>query len=335
MRLLLPSSLTFLGLALAISGASRAIAAPKGPLVPGTGTKMVQVGDDFEDPDWAYNFQHPKSSEDIDKQERTPGGESKNGRWYEGIKRGDPDVVRRVETPPDGLPGSEGSLLLRSLNTGIPGRPGYKMHQDDFCANVHYRLGGNIPVSQQPSVVTRVWVPPFHMWEKRTGPTFGFRVAVDAIGWGEPEEGGRKFYGRHTYWPGMFINFESRADGGAKQDGAYIRIRANQYGGDYIGPRIKESGWWTLGMSFTPDGQIHYFAKQGVEDLTPEDRLGSEYPYGYRCERFKTFFFNVCSADDGRRWSTPWVIDDPAMYFVETAPLMSSRPKEQGQPTRP
>ena len=57
-----------------------------------------------------------KSSQDIDKQQRVPGGESKNGRWYEGIKRGDPDVVRRVATPPDGLSGSTASLCLARLS---------------------------------------------------------------------------------------------------------------------------------------------------------------------------------------------------------------------------
>jgi hypothetical protein len=235
--------------------------------------------------------------------------------------------VKRVATPPDGLPDSKGSLLLRSLHTGIPGRPSYQLHQDDFICNVNYILGGAVPVSQLPSVVTRVWIPPFEHWEKRTGPSFALRAAVDATGWGEPEDGGRKFFGRHTYWPGMFICFETKADGGAKEDGAYIKIRANQMGHEYMGPRIKEMGWWTLGMSFTPNGQIHYFAKPGLEDLTAKDRIASDYPYGYRCQRFKTFFYNVCSADDGRRWSTPWIIDDAAMYYVETTPRVSAKPK--------
>ncbi len=39
----------------------------------------------------------------------------------EGMKRGQPDLIKRVPTPPGGLPGSQGSLLLRSLSTGIPG----------------------------------------------------------------------------------------------------------------------------------------------------------------------------------------------------------------------
>ena len=68
----------------------------------------------------------------------------------------------------------------------------------------------------------------------------------------------------------------------------------------------------------TPDGRIHYYAKPGIEDLTEDDYLASEQPYGYRCQGFKTFFFNVCNMDDGRTWSTPWMIDDPSVYYIPT-----------------
>ena len=101
-----------------------------------------------------------KSSEEIDGNKRSPAGRSTNGRWYEGIKRGHPDVIKRVATPAGGLEGSEGALLLQSLKTGVPGRLSYKMQQDDFICNIHYKLGGSIPANQQPSVVTRVFLPP-------------------------------------------------------------------------------------------------------------------------------------------------------------------------------
>ena len=29
-----------------------------------------------------------------------------------------------------------------------------------------------------------------------------------------------------------------------------------------------------------------------------------------------TFFVNVANLDNGRTWSTPWVIDDPAVYVI-------------------
>jgi hypothetical protein len=79
---------------------------------------------------------------------------------------------------------------------------------------------------------------------------------------------------------------------------------------------IDQFGWWTLGMSFTADGSVHYFARPGVEPLTAADHLTSQYPYSFRAVRFRTFFFNVCNKDDGYSWSTPFVIDDPELYVV-------------------
>ena len=64
--------------------------------VPGRGIELTQVGDDFEDPSWEYIPNNPKSTEDINDQQNTPIGKSKNGRWFEGIKRGHPDVVERT-----------------------------------------------------------------------------------------------------------------------------------------------------------------------------------------------------------------------------------------------
>lgn len=290
------------------------------PVVPGTGTLLNGVSDDFEDPSWQYIPKDPKSTEDIDEDQRAPMGKSTNGRWYEGIKRGHPDVVKRVETPPGGLPGSEGSLLLQTKFSGIPGRPSGQMHQDDFVCNVQYRLNKRIPISQIPSVTTRVYLPPVDQWEKRTGPHFGFRLAVETTAIKESEnsflflksEGPEN----EIYWPGMFVEFESKAQTKKDSDYASIRIRANKKGGDFAGPQITQTGWWTLGMSVTPDGMVHYYASPGVDELTAADYITSQYPYGYKAERFRTFFYNVCSADDGKRWSTPFIVDDPKVYVA-------------------
>jgi hypothetical protein len=119
-----------------------------------------------------------------------------------------------------------------------------------------------------------------------------------------------------TYWTGMFIEFQSKTDGGP-HDYAYFRLRADRHGNDFRAKQITTTGWWTLGCSFTPDGMVHYFARPGVDDLTLDDHIASQYPYGYRAQRFKTFFFNVCNGDDGRTWSTPWIIDDPMVFVAE------------------
>src|SRR6185369_14909293 len=87
-------------------------------VIPGTGTKVAF--DDFEDANWSYEPNLPKSSSNSDNQERQPGGLSNNGRWYESALRGQPDIVKRVPTPAGGLPGSKGSLLMRTVASGVP-----------------------------------------------------------------------------------------------------------------------------------------------------------------------------------------------------------------------
>lgn len=290
------------------------------PVVPGTGIKIAQVGDDFEDPEWSWNHNWPKSSENLNNVQNTPAGSAENGRWYEGMKRGHPDFIQRVDTPEGGIPGSRGSLLLRSLYTGIPGSPSHRQQQDDFICDVVDNLGGAIPVHQSPNVVTRVYLPPFGKWERRTGCHFAFRLALDTS---VAEVSQRLFssstsYRRETYYPGMFIDFEAQEDSGGERDSATIRIRADRNGNDYPAKQITATGWWTLGMSVTRDGAVHYYAKPGAENLTPADHIASHYAEGYRAERFRTFFFNVCNGDDGKTWSTPWIIDDPTVYFIRT-----------------
>ena len=289
-----------------------------GQLVPGTGVKLTKVGDDFEDEDWSFKFNLPKSSKNINEYAGGAGGRSKNGRWYEGVKRGQPDTVKRVPTPANGPAGSKGALLLRSVQTGVPGRPSHKLQQDDFIADVNYRLGRTMSVAESPSVVVRVFLPPIAEWENRTGPSFAFRIALDAT---VKKTEGKGFFSRtstesETYWPGFFIELESETDRNRTQDAAYLRVRSNNRGGDYRGPAIRQTGWWTLGLSCTPDGRVHYYGKPGLEDLTAEDHIASNYPYGFRGEKFKTFFFNVCNADDGKTPSTPWIVDNCEVFHI-------------------
>ena len=84
-------------------------------------------------------------------------------------------------------------------------------------------------------------------------------------------------------------------------------------------------------MSFSRDGQIHYYAHKGVADLTKDDFLMSSFPYGEKCVTFDNFFFNVANWDDGHTWSTPWVIDDPKIYAIppEGQSIAQSVPREK------
>lgn len=307
-------SLTSLGMSSAFGqdGSKR----PASAFVPGAGQELTQVGDDFEDPNWGYVPNNPKSSEDIDEQQRMPLGKSTNGRWYEGVKRGHPDVVKRVPTPEGGLPGSQGAMLMQSLQTGIPGRVSKEMHQDDFIANVQYRLGGPITVGQSPSCTTRVFLPPIDEWEHRSGPHFAFRAAIQTT----IMESKTTFLipskqqKEEIYWPGFFIVLESKHQTGKDNDYAHLRIRSDRRGNDFRGPNIEVTGWWTLGMSFSPDGMVHYYGHPGIEDLTEEDYITSQFPYGYKCEEFRTFFYNVINGDNGKTWSTSWIVDDPKFF---------------------
>jgi hypothetical protein len=301
--------------------------APKKPvLLPGTGSLVKGIGDDFEDENWKWNYNHPKSSEEQDKRMRSPMGRSINGRWFEGPKRGTPDVVKRIELPAPGLEGSTHGLLIASLHAGIPGRTTYQMQQDDLIYNMQKVTGRGMSVVDNPSVVTRVYMPPFEQWEKRNGPTFGFRAGcyTHAIITGEdhPDKGR---FGLEEYWPGMFVCFEPANPKRKTEDSAYLRIRGGRNGGEIRGPKIEQTGWWTLGLSFSPDGMVHYFASPGVDELTMDDHITSQFPYGYRTELLKTFFYNVCTRDDGKTWSTPWVIDDPKVYFVKRQVAATSK----------
>lgn len=290
-----------------------------GQVVPGTGTKLTQVGDDFEDEAWTFTLNLPKASSNLDRVDRQPAGFSANQKWFESMYRGTPDLVKRVPTPAGGLPGSKGAMALRTTQSGVPGQLSYKFQQDDLLANM--TSIGFLPVNRTPSFVCRVYLPPFEQWEKRTGSQFGIRSDCVTI-INKSSTTGRLFRSvtstrkSEAYWPGFFIQFNSKHDSQAKEDSAMILIRSGSRGEDLQGPMIKEPGWWTFGMSFTPDGQVHYYAKPGVGNLTAADHLKSTFPYGYTAMQVNTFFFNVVNQDDGRTWSTEFIVDDVGIYAL-------------------
>ncbi|MGB1816968.1 MAG: hypothetical protein ACPHJ3_16540, partial [Rubripirellula sp.] len=61
------------------------------------------------------------------------------------------------------------------------------------------------------------------------------------------------------------------------------------------------------------------------------DYITSQFPYDYRAERFRTFFYNVCSANDGKRWSTAFVVDDPKVFVLRPASKLATKPTESTQ----
>lgn len=294
----------------------------KAQVVPGTGEKLTEVGDDFEDENWSYVPNLPKSSNNIDHQVRYPSGQANNNRWFESLLRGQPDVVERVQTPAGGLPNSKGALKLRSVQTGIPNAPSYKMQQDDFIMNGNNRFGGTIQAMWTPNVVARVYMPPFEQWERRTGSSFGFRIETLTHVW-KPSFGSKLFkkVGKtrqlEQAWPGMFVQLNAKGDVLNKEDTAVFVIRANENGNDFVaGPVIREPGWWTLGMTLSSDGRVHYYATKGTGPLRVTDHIATTMPYGEPNLQMNTVFFNVMNSDNGRTWSTEWIVDDVEVFFV-------------------
>lgn len=290
-------------------------------VIPGTGTPIDYVGDTFEDPDWDFVQKGLKSSDEQDGQTRSPLGYSANRRWFEGPERGYPDQLKVVPTPDGGLADSQYALLIRTLNSGVPGRITHDVQQDDLIVDTISRLGTSIPVSEVPNCVVRVYLPPDDQWENRTGPHFGFRTGVTTTKY-EARSGFRASGSTavsEPYWPGIWIHYRRPADRKEGDAPAFMKVRGNNRGRDFQVREMPELGWWTLGMSLTADGAVHYYASPGVDPLTREDYLTSQFPYSYRAERFRTFFFNICNRYDGRTWSTPIVIDDPQLFLVKAS----------------
>jgi hypothetical protein len=303
-------------------------------IVPGTGQELSELADDFEDPNWTFILNLPKASTNIDKVDRQPSGYSTNGKWFESTYRGTPDFVKRVETPAGGIPGSTGALALQTLYSGIPGQLSNKFQQDDLIANVSQKLGYMLPATWTPSYVVRIYVPPFEQWEQRVGSSFGFRADCQTI-INKPTKVGRFFRTGGTtkemeqYWPGFFFQYNGKSHPQhPTQNTATILIRSGARGEDIPGPVITSPGWWTLGMTITSDGKVHYYGHEGVANLTARDHLYSNHPYGYKCLQSSTYFFNVVNQDDGRSWSTRWIIDDPKVYVATrpyTAPAQTAQ----------
>jgi len=295
-------------------------------VVPGTGTLIDYVGDTFEDPDWNFVQRAGKSSKENDGRTRSPLGYSANHRWFEGPERGYPDLLKVIPTPDGGLAGSEHALLMRTLHSGVPGMISRDVQQDDLIVDCISRLGTAIRPAELPNCVVRVYLPPPDKWENRSGPHFGFRIGLSTT----TRERKKGLFGfgatevtAEPYWPGMWIHFRSETSPNVDQDSAFIKVRGDRLGRDFHVMEIKEFGWWTLGMSVTADGAVHYYAHPGIEPLTAADHMTTQYPYSFRAEQFRTFFFNVCNQNDGASWSTPFVIDDPQLFVVRSSRIDS------------
>ena len=112
--------------------------------VPGTGAKIDYARDNFEEPDWRFVHNMPKSSSELNDRTYGPLAYSVNRRWAEGPERGQPDLLKVIPTPSGGLPGSTQALQISTLRSGIPGVNTNDVQQDDLIMNVAARIGSTI-----------------------------------------------------------------------------------------------------------------------------------------------------------------------------------------------
>ena len=103
--------------------------------IPGVGTKIDYVGDDFEADEWKFVHNMPKSSRELNERSYGPMAYSTNRRWAEGPERGQPDVLKVIPTPSNGLPGSTKALQISTLRSGIPGRNTNVAIREDWKGN--------------------------------------------------------------------------------------------------------------------------------------------------------------------------------------------------------
>ncbi len=300
------------------------LSSSSGLLPPGIGTRLPEFGDTFEEAGWSYNFNNPKLYNqyhnpgsglvEVIPARNPPTGVSANGRWIEGPTRGHPDVVEQVRTPSGGVPGSLSSLRLQTTNSGTPNLTTGTIQQDDLLNIIPGKTNGDIPLGSGLSVVTRIYLPPLDEWQDLDGYHIGFRVGAT----------GRKPDGKlENYWPGIWMWMGKETSGRR-----YFRwvVRANNEGVDINASERKftNTGWWTLGMAFNPDGSISYYASPDVDDLTPRDlltfRAGSESvsatytPYKFKFDNLDYLFFSLISTDG--KLSTEFIVDDVGVYRV-------------------
>ena len=258
----------------------------------------MEVGDDFEDPKWNYIANLPKSSENIDRQARLPGGVSANGRWFEPQMRGAPTSSasckrRRRHSRQQRLDDDADAVVGRS-------RPGqFQAAAGRFRrrCRLENRLDSHLPSAERGRASLFAAVRQMGKADRQFVRLSRLRPyhEVDSCScWGRHETKGDIFLARHVHLllqPGRFRR---------KEDSAQFIIRADQMGQDVAGPRItKGDCWYTLGMSFGANGQVNYYVRQGVENLTAKDHVASYFAYGDECRAIRIVLLRP--GEHGRR----------------------------------
>lgn len=259
--------------------------------LPGTGIKITQLSDDFENPNWSFNYASNISS---------------NGMWY-GSLRGAPEVLNRTTPPAGGIPGQTGALQIRSRDNDNDGYP----QQEDLVTKFHNQLYGRyLQRADQPSFVAHIYMPPYASMQKDWS-TLGFRI-----------EARSNQLNPGYYYPSIWLQYYNYGGNYPNNFGVVVRmgdgfasdVYVKNMGANYAG------GWVSVGISFDELGIGHYYFKEGVLPFTAADKIydttmfpgGSNAKMDWIAYHFLSIGYNANDPD----LSPDYRIDDVSVYIV-------------------
>ncbi|MFN2509336.1 MAG: hypothetical protein ABR589_11260 [Chthoniobacterales bacterium] len=154
---------------------------------------------------------------------------------------------------PESLVSQNGILSIRSIDNGDDDYPS----AEDMISNYADDLLRALAISERPSVISWVWLPPFEQWPSgvnASGYREWFGMRVTAYDQSLPLNNG-------LYWPGIYVSTD---DAGP----CFIARVGDGYGPDITIGRIPTAGWWSLGLSWNEQGETEYYAAPGRVALT-------------------------------------------------------------------
>lgn len=160
--------------------------------------------------------------------------------------------------------------------------------------------------SERPFCVAHIWLPPFNEWP--TTPNYngnyiycGFRVTETRTQQGA------------LLYPGIFLGRD-----GTNNPVLYTRILAG-----FDGPRgLLVSGWWTVGIGWSAEGVISFYAAPGKVELTETDKFATDTALFPVLMKSVNGWFLDCSVEQGATVSSPWYFGD-VQLFADIPPTLS------------
>ena len=246
-----------------------------------------------------------------------------------------PTRSKSIPTPPAACAGSQQALLLRTLNSGIPGyalqrrpagRPDRQLprtpprrHPRRRTPQLHRpRLpaaGRAVGTALRPAVRLPRQPVDGHHRRKTTG-FFSSGSSTEV----EP------------YWPGMWIHFRANAHQEHQGRHGLHRRPRRPHGPRLPRPRDRPSSAGGRSACRSPPTAWCTTTPAPASTSSPPPTTSRRsIPYSYTARDFRTYFFDVCNRNDGRTWSTPFVIDDPKLYVVRTPAASTSIVQRQEQ----